>query len=106
MLIVNNRIIPFGKSYVAINLFGVVFAKEKLSVLMIRHEMIHTAQQKELLFVFFYVFYVVEWIYRLLFHRNLRKAYRSISFEREAYNKQAQADYLQKRRHFAWTEYL
>lgn len=102
MLIIYNRIIPFGKSYIAINLFGVVFAKEPLSKTFLLHEKIHTAQQRELLFVGFYILYVMEWLFRLLLYRNLRKAYRTISFEREAYQNQHTDDYLEKRKHFAW----
>lgn len=102
MLIIYNRIIPFGKSYIAINLFGVVFAKEPLNKTFLLHEKIHTVQQKELLFVGFYILYVMEWLFRLLLYRNLRKAYRTISFEREAYQNQQTDDYLEKRKHFAW----
>ena len=43
----------------------------------------HTAQMKEMLYIFFYLWYVVEWIIRLFMKGN---AYRNISFEREAYS--------------------
>lgn len=106
MLIINNRIIPFGKSYIAINLFGVIFAKEHLSRVCLNHERIHTAQQKELLFLGFYFIYIIEWCVRLLIHRNLRKAYFSISFEREAYRHEGEKNYLLERRHFAWIRFF
>ena len=51
----------------------------------------------------FYVWYVVEWMVRLLRRGN---AYRKISFEREAYDNQRDLDYLQHRRHYAWRKYL
>lgn len=105
-LIINNRIIPFGKSYIAINLFGVIFAKERLNDTFLRHELIHTAQQKELLFVGFYLVYIVEWIIRLLICRSQHRAYRSISFEREAYSNQGNAGYLKTRKHYAWIRYI
>lgn len=106
MLIINNRIIPFGKSYIAINLFGVIFAKEHLNQVYLHHEKIHTAQQKELLFLGFYILYIIEWGIRLLIYRNLRKAYMKISFEQEAYCNQNRKGYLKGRSHFAWIKYI
>lgn len=63
------------------------------------HEAIHTAQMKELLYVFFYVIYFLEWLYRLIFHT--KTAYMGISFEREAYDNEANLNYLDTRKHFA-----
>ena len=83
MKVVYNNLIPF-KGYKAINLFGIVFAR-KGAVLTdkdLNHEAIHTAQMKEMLYLLFYVWYVVEWIVRLFGKGN---AYRNISFEQEAY---------------------
>lgn len=65
----------------------------------LNHEAIHTAQMKELLYVGFYVLYLLEWLYRLVFHT--RTAYEGISFEEEAYSHQHEKDYLKTRRHFA-----
>lgn len=52
--IILNKIIPIGK-YSAINLFGIIFAKKKLSSFAINHESIHTAQMLELLILPFYI---------------------------------------------------
>lgn len=106
MLIINNKIIPLGKSYIAINLFGVIFAKEYLNDVWLHHEKIHTAQQKELLFLGFYIIYIIEWGIRLCIYRNLHKAYMNISFEQEAYCNQRKMDYLKERSHFAWIRYI
>lgn len=35
-----------------------------------------------------------------------RYAYRNISFEKEAYNNENDMDYLDKREHFSWIEYI
>ena len=98
MKVIYNRLIPF-KGYKAINLFGVLFVREgcSMSAEDFNHESIHTAQMKEMLYVFFYIFYVLEWLYRLLRLKNSRKAYRSLSFEREAYANQSDMDYLNDR---------
>ena len=101
MKVIYNRCIPLGE-YWAINLFGLIFVKEqygRLTERTLNHELIHTAQQKDLLYIFFYILYLIEWVYRLIFHT--KTAYRGISFEREAYDNQDDLDYLKKRRHFA-----
>lgn len=99
MKIIRNRIIPF-KGFTAINLFGVLFARHEayLSDTVINHEKIHTAQMKELGYVFFYVIYLIEWLVRLFLPGN---AYRNISFEREAYSYQHYKYYLESRERFA-----
>ena len=83
MKIIYNNFIPF-KGFAAINLFGVLFVREgvKITEEMINHEKIHTAQMKEMLYIFFYLWYVIEWVIRLF---KKGDAYRNISFEKEAY---------------------
>lgn len=107
MKIIYNNIIPF-KGFKAMNIFGVLFVRKgcKLNDTDIRHELIHTAQQREMLYVFFFLWYVIEWLIRLLQYRNAHKAYRNISFEREAYTMQHTMTYIDCRRHYAWVEYL
>lgn len=75
MKIIYNNIIPF-KGFKAMNLFGVFFVRKgcKMTDIDIRHELIHTAQQREMLYVFFYLWYVIEWLIRLLLCRNAHKA--------------------------------
>lgn len=106
MKIVHNHIIPFGRSMVAINLFGIVFAKKELSGISMNHEYIHTLQQRELLWVGFYILYVAEWLIRLAMTRNMLTAYAAISFEREAYGNETDKKYAQHRRCWAWIRYL
>lgn len=100
MRIICNRFIPF-KGFKAINLFGVVFAREGLTMTPhdINHEKIHTAQMRELWYIGFYILYLLEWIYRLVFHT--RTAYRGISFEVEAYCHQFDYKYLSNRERYA-----
>lgn len=103
MKIIRNRIIPF-KGFKAINVFGVLFARKEANIdeKTINHEQIHTEQMKELLFVFFYLVYVMEWLVRLGLCWNAKRAYRSISLEKEAYENEGNEGYLNKRRRFAW----
>lgn len=104
MKIIYNNIIPFP-GYKAINLFGILFVRKgyNMSDEDINHEAIHTAQMKEMLYIFFYVWYIVEWVIRLFKKGN---AYRNISFEQEAYNNEDNLEYLNNRKHYEWFKYL
>lgn len=104
MKVIYNNLIPL-RGFMAINLFGVIFVRRgyTLDRTVINHESIHTAQMREMLYVFFYLWYVAEWLLRLLGNGN---AYENISFEREAYSNQADKDYLKCRKHYAWWRYL
>ena len=106
MKIIHNKWIPFGRGMYAINLFGIIFTKQHLTRIDVNHEYIHTLQQRELLFVFFYLLYVTEWIVRVIQTRSLIKGYLRICFEREAYENQRQLDYRETRKFFAWRKYL
>lgn len=100
MEIINN-IIPF-KGFLAINLFGFIFTRRKLSDKDINHENIHTAQMKELLYIGFYIIYFLEWLYKVLFKYPFsHKAYRDISFEKEAYKNESNLLYLDNRKRYA-----
>lgn len=107
MLVIRNKVIPFP-GYKAINLFGILFVKNdaKIDEVSINHERIHTAQMKELLYIFFYLFYVIEWLIRLIRFRNGHMAYRNISFEREAYQNEGDLHYLKGRRFFNFLKYM
>ena len=98
---------PHGFS--AINLFGVIIARKEhgdLNRIERNHELIHTRQMLEMVVVFFYIFYVIEWILRILQYRNRYKAYQNISFEREAYCNMNNINYLKNRRIYAFLKYL
>ncbi len=107
MKIVRNKYIPFP-GYKAINLFGVLFVKNnaKIDGVTLNHERIHTAQMRELLYIPFYLFYVIEWLARLIQFRNSYMAYRNTSFEREAYQNEGDLHYLKSRRFFNFLKYM
>lgn len=112
MRIIYNKFIPF-KGYLAINLFGVLFVRgtkeekeSRITSRVINHERIHTAQMRETLYVFFYLWYFVEYCVIRLFHRSQGCAYHDVSFEEEAYLHENDYRYLSERRHYAWTRFL
>lgn len=93
MKIIYNNIIPF-KGYKAINLFGIVFARKPLNKIDENHEAIHTAQMKELLYIGFYIWYLIEWLVLLFKHKDFHTAYKNIRFEKEAYDHERDFTYL------------
>ncbi|MBP5517897.1 MAG: hypothetical protein J6X91_04485 [Bacteroidales bacterium] len=100
---------PFlGKNVIAMNLFGMILARKgrTLSPTTVFHERIHTAQMREMLYVFFYIWYVLEWLIRCICYFSAYKAYSNISFEREAYENESNPGYLIQRKHYRWTRYL
>lgn len=108
MRVIYNNWFPFG-TYRAINMLGIIFAKRKygkLNKTVLNHEYIHSLQQREMLFVFFYMWYVMEWLVKLCKYRNTTEAYYNISFEREAYAHQRDLNYDKHRPLWAWTKYV
>jgi hypothetical protein len=104
MKIIRTDIIPFSRRYDAVNLFGVLFVHRasRLTAELANHEAIHTRQMTETLFIPFYVIYLVEWLARLPLNRfNSHRAYHAISFEREAYARMNDLNYLKSRPLFA-----
>ena len=104
MKIIKNSIIPF-KGFLAMNICGLLFVRKelfhKLTSIDINHEAIHTAQMKELLYLGFYIIYLFEWLFKVLFKYPFsHKAYRDISFEKEAYRYEEDLGYLKRRKHY------
>lgn len=104
-MIVRCRFVPKG---ICVNLFGSYWVRDAswIDKFVINHERIHTAQQRELLFVPFYILYIIEWLLRLVQYRNRQEAYMNISFEREAYTHGHDLSYLPKRKFYAWVKYI
>lgn len=104
MKIVVNKVIPF-KGFKAMNLFGVLFVREecknRVDEITINHETIHSLQMKELLYVPFYLIYLLEYFVKIFWYWNLSKAYRNISFEKEAYRFEKDMGYTSERVPFA-----
>ena len=109
MKIIYNNLIPF-KGFIAINLFGVLFVRNEYKkrfdsggfTTTLNHESIHTEQIKELGYIFFYIWYFIEWLLRLPFGN----AYYNISFEREAYANEKNRKYLQARKNYSFLKYI
>ena len=90
---------------ITLALFGIYIKEDKLwTPRRLRHEVIHWKQQMEMLVIPFYIWYLLEWLIKLLFYG--RKAYENISFEKEAYTFDEVKGYPYMRSKFAWTRYI
>ena len=107
MIQIHNDYIPF-RGYKAMTLLCFIFVRNgfELSDEDIRHESIHWEQQKEMLILPFFLWYLIEFIVNLFKFNDWSKAYRNISFEREAYDFEKKKYYLEWRKRFAWFNYL
>ena len=66
--VIYNNLIP--KRGFAMNVFGFLFIRtgDTPEPGFINHELIHTAQMKELAFIGFYLLYVIEWFIKLFIY--------------------------------------
>jgi len=106
-LIVTKYLVP--KGYRGLTAFPFVFVKyrsDKQNTFFVNHERIHLRQQLELLVIPFFIIYFLEFFVRLIQYRNRDLAYQNISFEREAYDHEADAKYLEKRSFFSFIKYV
>ena len=106
-LIVNKYLVP--KGYRGLAVFPFVFVKyraDKENMVFLNHEKIHFRQQLELLVVLFFIWYFIEYLFRLIQYKNADLAYRNISFEREAYANELNLAYLRKRSFLRFLNYL
>jgi len=85
-----------GISAMALYPFILMHRSTEPDEFLINHEKIHLRQQKELLVIPFYIWYLIEL---------KRKGYYGICFEREAYLNDLDLRYLDRRKPFAFLKY-
>lgn len=108
MIIVCQKLLKNTKIN-GITLFPFILLKKtemKSDAVLINHEKIHLRQQLELGIVFFYIWYLAEYYYWYLKLKNSFLAYRYISFEREAYAKEDDLNYLETRKLWSFWKYI
>lgn len=100
---------PF-KGFVAITLcMFIIVRKDKIKFfndVTYNHEMIHFKQQKEMLFLFFFIWYLIEFLFKSVYYFSFYKGYLNLSFEREAYENDRKLTYHQKRKRYSWFKYI
>ena len=107
-IVFNSKLVKFISLFnniAAITLYPYVFiksSKEETSTTLIRHELIHVHQIKEVGIVPFYLIYLWDFFLGLILHRSFQRAYYSIRFEQEAYKFQKTTGYVQNRNKGLW----
>ena len=104
--IIENGLLP-PEGFSAINL-GWIFTRDErlLSDNLMRHEAIHTLQAREMLYIFHFLLYGLEYLVKLCICRNADTAYKSISTEQEAYYNSRNLNYREERKWYAFRKYL
>lgn len=116
MKVVYSKHFPFS-GYSCLNFLGLIlfvrmrksggeYVKPTLSKRTMNHELIHSAQYLELLYIGFWLWYGIEYLLVRVFHKKQNEAYHDVSFEEEAYAYQDYDNYLQYRKHFAWWKFV
>lgn len=106
-VIVTKYLIP--KGYNGLTLFPFVMIRnnfDKANKVLINHEKIHIRQQMQLLVLPFLIWYMLEFLFRWIQFRDKNKAYRNISFEREAYANEQNLNYLEEMQLWSFLKYL
>ena len=86
----------------AITLYPFIISRDRLSITTYNHEKIHLVQQRELWVLGFYLLYAWYWAKAKAKGLSGAEAYYAIPFEKEAYIRSHELDYLEKRENFAW----
>lgn len=103
----NTFFVP--QEYRAITLYPFIFVRndsDKHDKFLINYESIHIKQQKELLVLLFYVWYVLDWLRKIFIYKSVNLAYLNIVFEREAYENEDNLEYLKMRKRFNFRNYI
>ncbi len=106
-VIVSRYLIP--KGFRGITLFPFIVVSEadlKQNKVVINHEKIHIRQQIEMLMLPFFIWYGIEFLIRWVHYKDKNRAYRAISFEREAYENEKDLNYLKQRSFWRFLNYL
>ena len=106
-VIVSKYLLRKGFTGMALWPFVLVRSKvQKADPIFLNHEKIHLRQQIEMLLLPFFIWYVLEFLIRLVWYRNRNTAYRNISFEREAYAQEKNMQFLSRRSFWNFIKYL
>jgi hypothetical protein len=105
MLIISPRLLRIltlgSKDITAIAIWPFIIGSSeevRRDEVLLNHERIHLRQQWEMLLIFFLLWYLIEYVYFRFWKKHSHfEAYRSISFEREAYQKERDQQYLSHR---------
>ncbi|HOT44148.1 MAG TPA: hypothetical protein PLM53_19115 [Spirochaetota bacterium] len=103
-------LVPWFHDITGLTLFPFIIIRKEIrgtaeSAVTLNHEKIHIRQQAELLLVVFAVWYAASFIAGRLRGLSWHDAYRNIIFEREAFDRMYDLDYLRSRKIFSFLNY-
>ncbi len=103
-------LVPWFPDITGLTLFPFIILRKEIrgtaeAMITINHEKIHIRQQAELLLVVFAVWYVISFISGRLRGMTWHDAYRNIIFEREAFDRMHDMEYLKSRKIFSFIKY-
>ena len=99
----------FLSNFNAMAIWPFIFLRDKElknDDILLNHENIHLKQQKELLWIFFFMIYFIEFLAKIVIYKRLKLAYRNISFEREAYLYEYDFNYTRTKPYWSFINFL
>lgn len=101
-----SKIVPKGFIGMTLWPFGIYVSEDKYlnDWELINHELIHWEQQKELIGIFFYLLYGIEWLIKSIFGEG--RPYKRLAAEREANKHEENIFYLEIRKRYNWLKYI
>ncbi|MFD0976582.1 hypothetical protein [Salinimicrobium gaetbulicola] len=108
MFVVVNKFL-LSKNFDGVVLWPFIVLKRralKENQVFMNHERIHLKQQVELFILFFFIWYLLEYLIRLIKYNDSYKAYSRISFEREAYANEKDLGYIPRRKLWGFLKYM
>ncbi len=109
MIIKNKWFLNYFKknNVIATTIFPfIIFWRGYYSDVDLSHERIHIRQQMELLVIFFYLIYGLEYLIKGIKYKDFNIAYENISFEKEAYENESDLNYYKKRKLLSFIKYF
>jgi hypothetical protein len=88
-----------------IALYPFIIVNDKTNNILLNHESIHIAQQKELYIFKFYYLYIKQYLQNLKIYKDHWIAYYNIKFEKEAFYNEDDFTYLKTREKYSYKKY-
>jgi len=103
-------LVPWFPGIAGLTIFPFIIIRKELrgtveAAITINHERIHIRQQVELLLVIFALWYAASFIASRLRGMDWHEAYMNIIFEKEAFDRMYDMDYLKNRKIFSFMNY-
>jgi len=98
--------LPKNTTVITLAPFGIYFKNEKniKFTYIVNREKIHWRQQMEMFIIPYYVWYMIEYLIKVIIYGEY--AHASISFEREAYKYNTNPMYYINRKRYAWIQFI